>query len=160
MGYGLLGILIILIGYSTLIYRADSELVADVEGYEAVQGSYVFKSEDASANIVLYPGGLVHPEAYLELGDKLSKTSFNVYIPKMPFHFPLLDTGIVFRIGMDETLPTFIGGHSLGGVAAARAVDNHEGYFAGLFLLASYPDEDVDLSGRNIPVLSLIESIY
>ncbi|MGM0435784.1 MAG: alpha/beta hydrolase [Bacillota bacterium] len=158
LGYSLLGIFIIIIGYSTLVYRADSELVEDVDGYEVSQGSYTFITEDATANIVLYPGGLVHPEAYLELGSKLSKSSFNVYIPKMPFHFPLLDSDIVFKIGMDETLPTFIGGHSLGGVAAARAVDEHEGEFAGLFLLASYPEEGIDLRERDIPVLSLIAS--
>jgi hypothetical protein len=158
LGYSLLGIFIIMLGYSTLIYRADEELIEDVQGYEAVQGSYVFYSEDATANVVLYPGGLVHPEAYLELGSKLSKSSFNVYIPKMPFHFPLMDSDIVFKIGLDETLPTFIGGHSLGGVAASRAVNRHKDAFDGLFLLASYPDESVDLSDSQIPVLSLIAS--
>ena len=51
-----------------------------------------------------------------------------------------------------------IAGHSLGGVAAAMAVDRHPGVFAGLVLWASYPASENNLSQATIPVLSISAS--
>ncbi len=148
---------ILIIGFSSLVYRAP-EVADSVEGYEVVNRHYVFENESSIANIILYPGGLVHPEAYLELGSKLDKCNFNVYIPRMPFHLPILNSDSALDIDVDDTLPTFIGGHSLGGVAASQAVYDYQGHFSGLILLAAYPSEGIDLSDRRIPVLSLTAS--
>ena len=153
--YTLFGFVIILLGFSFLVHRADAQIIGEVKGYEAHGGTYFFEHDNAEANIVLYPGGMVHPKAYLKLGEKLSHSNFNVYIPKMPFHLPILDSDSALRIDLDDSLPIFIGGHSLGGVAAAKSVYDNEEVYSGLFLLAAYHQKGIDLSAREIPILSL-----
>lgn len=53
-----------------------------------------------------------------------------------------------------------IGGHSLGGVCAARyaAERKHQRNLKGVFLMASYADEKGDLSKTGIPVLQITAS--
>jgi pimeloyl-ACP methyl ester carboxylesterase len=48
-----------------------------------------------------------------------------------------------------------VGGHSLGGAMAANFADTQPERVAGLVLWASYPAESNDLSGRDLPVVSV-----
>ena len=54
----------------------------------------------------------------------------------------------------------YVAGHSLGGVVASLDAKKlqKDNYLAGLILLASYPDNSVDFSSSNIPVLSIVAS--
>ncbi|MFW6298870.1 MAG: alpha/beta hydrolase [Bacillota bacterium] len=152
-------LLIVMVGYALSINRADDEALEALDvDYELISGTYHVKANNALAEVVFYPGALVEPEAYLPLAEKLAKQGFNVYIPKMPLHLAILDSGAVEKIGIDDTKPVYIGGHSLGGVAALNHVDEHREDFDGLFLIASYPQPSVDLSEWERPVLSITAS--
>ena len=48
-----------------------------------------------------------------------------------------------------------VGGHSLGGVMAARYIFNQAEKVHGLVLMAAYPESNIDLSGLNLPVVSI-----
>lgn len=152
-------ILVVMFGYAFSINRADDEAIDALDiDYSLVSGTYQVKVNNALAHVVFYPGALVESEAYLPLAEKLAEQGFNVYIPKMPFHLAILDSNAVEKIGIDDGKPVYIGGHSLGGVAALRYVNDHRDDFDGLFLIASYPQPSVDISDWNKPVLSITAS--
>ncbi|MFW5913893.1 MAG: alpha/beta hydrolase, partial [Bacillota bacterium] len=116
-------ILVVMVGYALSINRADDEAIDAVDAdYRLVSGTYHVKGNNALAHVVFYPGALVESEAYLPLAEKLAEQGFNVYIPKMPFHLAILDPNAAEKIGIDDGKPVYIGGHSLGGVAALKHV--------------------------------------
>ena len=48
-----------------------------------------------------------------------------------------------------------VGGHSLGGVMAARYTFNQAEKGHGLVLMAAYPESNIDLRGLNLPVVTI-----
>ena len=58
-----------------------------------------------------------------------------------------------------EVLIWIIGGHSLGGVMAAKYVYSEPTSFSGLILLASYPNDSNNLSEFTIPVITIYGSL-
>ena len=107
--------------------------------------------------IILYPGAKVEPEAYSYYAQGLADNDYLVIVPKVTLNFALLDINQADVI-MDEfsdITSWYVGGHSLGGVAAATyAYDNLED-IEGLILLASYPSSSSDFSKTDLPILSL-----
>ncbi len=145
-----------LLTFALSVNKAEEEAIESVEvDYRSHGGTYHVEVPEAMAHVVIYPGALVEPEAYLPLAEKIADHGFNVHIPRMPFHFSILDANAAEKLDLDDGLPVFIGGHSLGGVAASSHVEENPGKYSGLFLLASYPQRGVDLSGWDQPVLSL-----
>ncbi|MFW6298788.1 MAG: alpha/beta hydrolase [Bacillota bacterium] len=153
------GIAILLVFYMVSINRADEKTIEAMEiDYRLVSGTYHVPSEDPQAQVVFYPGALVETEAYLPLAAEIASHGFDVYIPKMPFHLAILDSNAVSKIAIDEEMPVYIGGHSLGGVAALEHLNDNKEAYDGLFLIASYPQPSVDLSSWDEPVLSITAS--
>lgn len=111
-----------------------------------------------SEAFMFYPGGLVEPEAYIPLLEPLVLDGYYVVIVKMPSDLAVLAPNRGVNLIEDE-LPSFdkwiISGHSLGGTMAVRALKDNEGVFSGLILVASYPADSDDISGLDIPVLSI-----
>lgn len=103
---------------------------------------------------IVYPGGLVRPQAYTWLGVALAPLGVRTVIVEMPFDLAVLAPGRV-EGWLEPSLPTIIGGHSLGGAMAARYTLNHPQNIDGLVLLASYPAESDDLSALAIDTLVL-----
>ena len=110
--------------------------------------------------VLFYPGGFVKPEAYLPALIPLVEAGYPTLIAKMPFDLAFLDPekGVSLLGSVPSVHHWVIAGHSLGGVAAAMAVDRHPGVFAGLVLWASYPASGNNLSQATIPVLSISAS--
>jgi pimeloyl-ACP methyl ester carboxylesterase len=110
-----------------------------------------------SLGFLFYPGGLVKPEAYLPALVPLAESGYPVVVVKMPFDLAFFDTEK--GVGLTGSVPGVgrwaIGGHSLGGVAAAMAVEKHPGKFAGLVLWASYPGSGNSLARATIPTISI-----
>lgn len=118
-------------------------------------GWIAFGDESAKRGCILYPGAKIAAEAYAPLAHELAEEGVFCVIPKVPFHFALLDIGAA--AGIMEAYPGvgswYVGGHSLGGVAACQWVAANPDAAEGIVLLASYPDDD--LRATDLRVLSI-----
>lgn len=112
---------------------------------------------DADILFVLYPGGLVRPQAYEWLGRALAGRGVHTVIPEFPVDLAVLDAGRAQRL-VDHYAagrPVVVGGHSLGGAMAAAWASDHPDALAGLVLLAAYPPDGDDLTAAGFPALVL-----
>ena len=92
--------------------------------------------------LVFYPGALVDPRAYVPLLTPLASHGFTVDIVKPPYGIAFLATGAASGIISSHPSVTrwVVGGHSLGGVAAASYAGGDHPGVRGLLLWASYPN--------------------
>lgn len=111
-------------------------------------------------SIIYYPGGLVKPESYATYAQAFAQAGHRVYIVKMPLNLAIFGGDraqpIIAAKQPDETF--LLGGHSLGGVMAARYAAAHASSLGGVFFLASYPDPKGSLVSSNLPVFSVVGS--
>lgn len=106
---------------------------------------------------VLYPGGLVRPQAYEWIGHALSVYGVRTLSPEMPLDLAVLDSGRAANLGeLTAGLPVVVGGHSLGGAMAASYAAGHTDQVAGLVLLAAYPSDSTSLVDAPFPAVSLL----
>ncbi|MFC4541815.1 alpha/beta fold hydrolase [Halosolutus amylolyticus] len=113
---------------------------------------------DPAVGLVFYPGGRVHPDAYLtSLAPLASEADVTVVVPKMPLNLAVLDRGAASRYVSESSIETwYVGGHSLGGAMACRYAAANPASVDGVVLFASYCDRDV--SGTDLDVLSVTGS--
>jgi len=106
--------------------------------------------------IIYYPGGLVAPEAYLyKMGTVAANLNTRVYIIKAPFNAAIFNIKAAGPIIEHYELgQAWVGGHSLGGIAACRYVSGDPDNAYGLYLFGSYCDQNI--SGFTGPVVSVI----
>lgn len=129
-------------------------MVTDHKGWIEFQPSM-----DKQIDVLLYPGARVRPESYAPLAQRLAMEGFRTWIVKMPLNLAVF--GVNRADGIIDAAPErafVIGGHSLGGVMAARYAVKHAKRMKGVFFLASYPDEAGSLHEAKLPVLSLFGS--
>ena len=109
--------------------------------------------ETVDTGIVFYPGGKVEYTAYAPLMREFAKKGYFCAVVKMPFNLAVLDANAAKDVkeAHPEISKWIIGGHSLGGVMAAKYAAISD--FDGLFLLAAYAN--TDLSDKAIPVVSI-----
>lgn len=105
--------------------------------------------------LVFFPGALVDPQAYLALLRPLAEQGHQVVVVKPPLGVALLSPFVAGQAFDDhpEVLTWAVGGHSLGGTAAAQAAGGGDPRVSGLLLWASYPAGDI--SGAPVEVLSI-----
>jgi len=161
-------LIIVLIGasafyYSQSYYRADDKALSFCSSTASVQVAYsdsviIFTPEKVTDNhtgFIFYPGGAVEYSAYAPLMSMLAKNGVTCFLLKMPLNLAIFD--INAANGIIECNPDieswYIGGHSLGGVAASKHISKHIDDFDGLVLLGSYSTED--LSSAKLKVLSV-----
>jgi len=102
--------------------------------------------------LILYPGGHVDYRSYAPVAREIAALGYQVTIPKMPLSLAVFganraDTVIAAYPGLRYWA---IGGHSLGGVMAARYAARHPGKVKGVAFWAAYPVDDLsktDLKG-------------
>lgn len=111
----------------------------------------------ADVLFVLYPGGLVRPQAYEWLGRALASRGVHTVIPEFPADLAVLDAGRAERLiaHYGRGRPVVLGGHSLGGAMAAGWASDHPDAVAGLVLLAAYPPHDASAADATFPALVL-----
>ncbi|MDQ7993292.1 MAG: alpha/beta hydrolase [Propionicimonas sp.] len=111
--------------------------------------------------VIVYPGGLVRPQAYEWLARVLAAQGYLTVIPEFSFDLAVTDVDradtLIARYG--EGKKVVLAGHSLGGAMAAQYASDREeagSGLAGLVLMGAYPGGSADLSGAALPVLSLV----
>ena len=132
-----------------------------------VSGGWVFKpassSVEPTAVLVFYPGGHVDARAYATYARDVAQQGNAVALAKMPLSLAVLKPNAADELlGAPELAGTdrwAIGGHSLGGVMAARYAASNPDEIDGLVLLASYPDSAADLSASPIAVASVTGTV-
>ena len=100
------------------------------------------RGSNPKTGFIVYPGGLVDPRAYAPESRAIAARGYLVVIVPMPLNFAIIapDRAADVIAAYPAVQAWAIGGHSLGGVAAARFIHYHPGAVRGLVLWASYPD--------------------
>ena len=95
--------------------------------------------------LVFYPGALVDPRAYVPLLRPIADAGFTVDIVKPPYGIALLSLRAPATViaGDPSVRRWVVGGHSLGGVAAASFAGRGNPEVRGLLLWASYPNRSL-----------------
>ena len=114
----------------------------------------------AATLLVIYPGGLVRPQAYQWLGTALAPAGVETVIVRFPLDLAV--TGInradavIARYAQGR--PVVLAGHSLGGAMAAQYLSGAAaGKVRGLILMGAYPAGNVSLKSQTgLRVLSLL----
>lgn len=136
----------------TAIQAFNATIENKVEMQTLQDDTLIFAPDESTAGFIFYPGGKVEHEAYIPLMQALAAKGIFCALLEMPFHLAILD--IDGADGIREKYPQiqtwYLGGHSLGGVAAASYLAKHEEDFAGLVLLGSYSTEDFSETKLNI----------
>lgn len=118
---------------------------------DQADGGYVLQpaTGDSDVGLVFYPGGRVHPDAYVaSLAPLVREANATVVIPKLPLNLAVLDQGAAGPlVGQYAPEKWVVGGHSLGGVMACRFAASNPDRVAGVMLFASYCDRDVSDAG-------------
>lgn len=165
--YGLISLIAVLLiafgGFyiwSEQTYKPTKQLHALVNEKEwKVQDDFVTIEPKKSngIGIVLYPGAKVEPEAYAYYSKQLAAKGYTVMIADVAFHFALLDVNKAADAKklFPQMKQWYIGGHSLGGVAAASYAYKHQDEVEGIIFLGSYPSKSSDFTDIDMPILSL-----
>lgn len=143
--------------------EVSAELLSSSEGIQPVErdGLLIFQpEEDTETNqgLIFYPGGKVEYTAYTPLMDALAKEGILCVVPEMPGNLAFLNLNAAEEILalFPEIEEWYLGGHSLGGVAAGSYAAKHSEELEGLVLLASYTTSD--LTQTDLEVLSVYGS--
>ena len=146
--------------WSQQTYKASEEVASyvNLNDIQTEENWLVFEPEEKpKSGIILYPGAKVEPDAYSYYAQGIADKGYLVIVPKVNLNFALLDINQADLI-MDEFSDLtnwYVGGHSLGGVAAASYAYDHLKDVRGLILLGSYPSDSSDFSETDLPILSL-----
>ena len=107
----------------------------------------------STIGFIFYPGSRVAAEAYAPLARDVAATGRLAVIVPMPLNFAIFNPDAAGDViaAYPRIQHWVIGGHSFGGVMAARFAYNNPGLVDGLVLLAAYPEAHSDLSQRDLP---------
>lgn len=126
-------------------YRADGRaleaLSSDVAvAVEETDYGYFFDGPASGKTLIFYPGAKVEERAYAPFLRLLAEEGMDVCLVRMPLRLAFLDMDAAAGI-MEETDSEvwYLGGHSLGGAAAAIYAADHPEGISGLILCAAYP---------------------
>ncbi len=117
------------------------------------------KKNQQETSVILYPGAFVNALSYAPLAKELADSGYKTYVVEMPLDLAVFGKNKAEAIMNENADEHFvIGGHSLGGVMAARFAHEHTSDLRGVFFLASYPDKKGSLKQTTLPVLSITAS--
>lgn len=116
-----------------------------------------FDGPGTSSAMVFYPGAKVEVSSYAPLMKALSEKGVDCYLCLMPENIALLDKDLAEDVRKANDYDNwYLGGHSLGGAAAAMLLADGDtaSNWDGLILLAAYPTDKI-----SVPVLSVYGSV-
>ena len=144
-------ILFIIVGifiYLNTYYKATLDVNNYLKSNNIVKvrkdkNGYLFDGPGKDTILVFYPGAKVEYTSYAPLMNNLAKEGIDTFIVKMPFNIAFLKSDAVKDVMNEYKYNNwYLGGHSLGGVVAAKDTKKHN--IKGLILLASYATNKVD----------------
>ena len=143
--------------------EAEAALISDESVKVTLEPWITFtpKDADVATGFIFYPGGRIDPRGYASLLHPIAAEGYLVVVPEMPINMAIFDTDVADEIiaAHPEIAHWVIGGHSVGGTAAAIYTAHHPENIAGLAIWASYPADSSDLSTVDIPVISMYGSL-
>jgi hypothetical protein len=146
--------------YTGQYYHADSEALTALEGNDnvrVIQTDYgwFFDGPSDEDALIFYPGGKVEETAYAPLMRHLAQ-GMDVCLVKMPFRLAVFGENKAAQVQKQYRYSRwYIGGHSLGGVMAAKFAAAHGESLSGVILLAAYPIRPLD---EHLKVVSIYGS--
>ncbi len=146
--------------WSQQLYKPSKEmysLVGNVDIDHKHHWDFFKPQENKKTGIILYPGAKVEPEAYSYFAKGLANDGYTVIIPRVKFNFAIFDVNKAEQImkSYPSIKKWYIGGHSLGGAAAASYAYKNLDKIEGIIFLGSFPSNSNDFSNFNVPMLSL-----
>lgn len=161
-------LLIITLATAGFIFWATSTNPVMPEAYSALESTdavtvnalswIAFVPHDAppTTGLIFYPGGKVLAEAYAPLAHRIAEAGYLVVIVYAPLNLAIFNPNAA-----DPVIDHFsavenwaVGGHSLGGVAAAIYAANHLDIIEGIAFLGSLPPDNT-LANSNIQAVSI-----
>lgn len=136
--------------YLQIYTPADAYALSFLQSSGAVtvtktDNGYFFDGAGEDKALVFYPGAKIEAAAYAPLMTSLAEEGLDCFLVEMPFHFALFDMDAASGVMQSYAYPEwYIGGHSLGGVAASSYAADHADALEGVILLASYPNRKLD----------------
>ena len=121
--------------------KSDNRVQVEVDGW------LIFRSRtnDPTIGFIFYPGALIDARAYAPAAYAIASRGYLVVIVPMPFDLALFDSNRASQV--IARFPSIsrwaIGGHSLGGVAAAMFVKSHPNAVRAIAFWASYPADSL-----------------
>ena len=115
-------------------------------------------SAESDTGLIFYPGGKVDYRAYAEPLRAIAEAGYLVLVPEMPLNLAFFGSNAAADLieANPEVDNWVLGGHSLGGTAAALYAANSAETIDGLAFWASYPASD--LTGSNLDFVTLYAS--
>jgi pimeloyl-ACP methyl ester carboxylesterase len=156
-------IVFVLVGLSFVVHSC-SYLPSESDHFESIiyaeTPDYISLSLDGNTSNLAFmflPGGLVDPHAYVSLMERIALDSIHVIILKFEANLAIFELTKYKSIldAFPEVNTWYVGGHSLGGIAALSAVGESSEQFNGLILLGTYPSESFAISDWDKSVLSI-----
>jgi hypothetical protein len=135
-------------------------------GQQRLNTYYAYRPRTACPlwGLLLFPGGGVDFRSYAPIARDLARCGLLVVVQHVPFGYALFDHDRALGPGgnLRRTFPQVrhwvVGGHSLGGVAAACYARRQPSDVTGLVLWASFPSPTHSLASLRLPVTSLCGS--
>ena len=146
-------------GFSYLtmeVYKPEKGIEKELKDLGATRKGYiVLGDETADTAIVFYPDEKVNYMAYGPLMALIAEKGYMCIVPEIATGLATLDYKAAKDVMADypEVTTWYIGGHGLGGQAAAKYAAGNTDKFSGVVLLAAYSKED--LTGKKLSVLSV-----
>lgn len=167
---GLSILLLIALGLGAFLWWANDVNPLMPEAYAALESSasitintdawISFMPHDApSTGLILYPGGKVQVEAYAPLARSIAEEGYLVVIVYAPLNLAIINPNAAEAVQehFSAVEDWAVGGHSLGGVAAAIYANGHLERVDGLVFMASFPADNA-LQNTELDVLSIYAS--
>lgn len=111
--------------------------------------------DSSDTGFIFYPGGRIDPRGYSTLMRAISEKGYLVVVPTMPINMAIINANVADEIiaAHPEIAFWVIGGHSVGGTAAALYTSTHPAQIAGLAIWSSYPADNSDIFSLKLPVI-------
>lgn len=138
-----------------LALESDEEITVSTNAWIA----FVPNEIPPTTGLILYPGAKVPAEAYAPLARKIAVEGYLVVIVYPPLNLAIFNPNIAEPViqHFSAIEHWIVGGHSLGGTAAASYTSSHPEQIDGIVFLGSYPSND-RLKEMRIAVLSIYAS--
>jgi hypothetical protein len=156
---------LLLLLLASCTYLPELEENTSYENIRSETGDYILLSDatmDYDRIFLFIPGGLVDPHVYLCWMDELVQQTPGMAIVsvKFPTNLAILNRGKIRRVmkEFEEVQNWVIGGHSLGGVVAAKEIEEQPELFDGLIFLGSWTTSFADLGSWDGFALSIYGS--